>query len=53
VLSELYKDVFLHHWKEECQHAVLDELELLRHDATLTTEERDGRSTNLSSWSPR
>jgi len=41
-LSELYKDVFLHHWKEECQHAILDELELLRHDATLTTVERDG-----------
>ena len=41
-LSELFKDVFLFHWKEECQHAILDELELLRHDATLTTVERDG-----------
>src|ERR1700751_3681102 len=40
-LSELYKDVFLHHWKEECQHAILDELELARHDATLTAEERE------------
>ena len=40
-LSELYKDVFLHHWKEECQHAILDELELVRHDATLTPEERE------------
>jgi hypothetical protein len=24
-LSELYKDVFLFHWKEESQHAILDE----------------------------
>ncbi len=40
-LSELYKDVFLYHWKEECQHAILDELELVRHDATLSAEERD------------
>jgi hypothetical protein len=40
-LSELYKDVFLYHWKEECQHAILDELELVRHDATLSSEERD------------
>jgi hypothetical protein len=40
-LSELYKDVFLHHWKEECQHAILDELELARHDAGLTAEARD------------
>jgi len=40
-LSGLFKDVFLYHWKEECQHAILDELELLRHDAGLTVEERD------------
>jgi hypothetical protein len=40
-LSELFKDVFLYHWKEESQHAILDELELLRHDAAVTTEERD------------
>jgi hypothetical protein len=40
-LSELLKDVFLFHWKEESQHAVLDELELLRHDAELTPQERD------------
>jgi len=24
-LSELYKDVFLFHWREESQHAILDE----------------------------
>ena len=40
-LSELFKDVFLFHWKDECQHVVLDELELRRHDAGLTAEERD------------
>jgi hypothetical protein len=40
-LSELFKDVFLYHWKEESQHAILDELEWVRHDAELTTEKRD------------
>ncbi len=40
-LSELFKDVFLYHWKEESQHAILDELELARHDAALTAEQRD------------
>jgi len=40
-LSPLFKDVFLYHWKEESQHAILDELELKRHDATLSNEERD------------
>jgi hypothetical protein len=40
-LSELFKDVFLYHWKEESQHAILDELEWVRHDAGLTAEERD------------
>ena len=40
-LSELFKDVFLHHWKEESQHAILDELEWVRHDAELTAEQRD------------
>jgi hypothetical protein len=41
-LSALFKDVFLYHWKEECQHAVLDELEWVRHDTGLTAEQRDG-----------
>jgi hypothetical protein len=40
-LSELFKDVFLYHWKEESQHAIIDELELIRHDATLAATERD------------
>jgi len=40
-LSELYKDVFFHHWREESQHAILDELEWLREDAGLSAAERD------------
>jgi hypothetical protein len=40
-LSELWKDVFLHHWKEESQHAILDELEWKRIDAKTTDPERD------------
>ena len=32
-LSELWKDVFLFHWKEESQHAILDELEWRREHA--------------------
>ena len=40
-LSELFKDVFLYHWKEESQHAILDELEWVRHDAELTADKRD------------
>jgi hypothetical protein len=40
-LSGLFKDVFLFHWKDECQHVVLDELELRRHDAALTDAQRD------------
>jgi hypothetical protein len=40
-LSELFKDVFLYHWREESQHAILDELEWVRYDAGLTAEQRD------------
>ena len=40
-LSELYKDVFLYHWKEEAHHAFLDGLEWPRHDAKITSGERD------------
>lgn len=40
-LSDLFKDVFLFHWKEESQHAILDELEWMREDATLTAQARD------------
>jgi hypothetical protein len=40
-LSPLFRDVFLFHWKEEAQHAVIDELEWRRHDATISLEARD------------
>jgi hypothetical protein len=40
-LSELWKDVFLFHWKEESQHAILDELEWQRENAKLAPSERD------------
>jgi hypothetical protein len=46
-LSELYKDVFLFHWKEESQHAILDELEWRREDAKLTPEQRERAVTGL------
>ena len=46
-VSPLFKDVFLFHWKEESQHAILDELEWIREDAKLTSEERHDGVTDL------
>jgi hypothetical protein len=46
-LSELWKDVFLFHMKEESQHAILDELEWQRENAKLTPEQRDRAVTDL------
>jgi hypothetical protein len=46
-LSELWKDVFLFHWKEESQHAILDELEWERENAKLDAEQRDQAVTDL------
>ena len=40
-LSPLFKDVFLFHWREESQHAVMDELELTRQDSTISAASRD------------
>lgn len=40
-LSDLYRDVFRFHWLEECQHAVMDEIEWNREDRNLTAAERD------------
>lgn len=40
-LSTLWKDVFFFHWKEESQHAIMDEMEWLRADEKLTAQERD------------
>jgi hypothetical protein len=40
-VSELFKDVFLFHWREESQHAILDELEWRRENEKLSDAERD------------
>ncbi len=40
-LSELWQDVFQFHWREESQHAILDELEWVREDAKLSHAERE------------
>lgn len=40
-LCPLWKDVFLFHWREESQHAILDELELLSEDEKLSCAQRD------------
>jgi len=40
-LSELWKDVFLFHWREEAQHAILDELEWRREHEKLDAAARD------------
>jgi hypothetical protein len=40
-LDELWKDVFLFHWKEESQHAILDVLEWKRCDANVSAAERE------------
>jgi len=46
-ISPLWKDVFMYHWKEECQHAILDELEWQREDAKLTPAEKDAAVDDL------
>lgn len=46
-LSELFRDVLLYHWKEESQHAILDELEWVREDAKLSRAERDAAVDDL------
>ncbi len=40
-LSELYKDIFLFHWKEETTHAIMDELEWPMENARISAESRD------------
>jgi hypothetical protein len=46
-LSELWKDVFLFHWREESQHAVLDELELVKEDGRLDAAQRSAAVDEL------
>lgn len=40
-LSELFKDIFLYHWKEEAHHSSLDELEWPRLNKKISDSERD------------
>ncbi|HET8832803.1 MAG TPA: hypothetical protein VFN86_12070, partial [Casimicrobiaceae bacterium] len=40
-LSPLFKDVMLHHWREESQHVIIDELEWDREDAAISAAARD------------
>ena len=46
-VSPLFRDVFRHHWQEECQHAIIDELEWRRVHARLDAEARDQGVTDL------
>ena len=39
--------MFLYHWREESQHAILDELEWRAEDARLTEAERDAAVDDL------
>jgi hypothetical protein len=40
-LSDLFRDVFLFHWREESQHAIIDEMEWRREDEHLSDADRD------------
>ncbi len=40
-LDPLWKDVFLFHWKEESQHAIVDEMEWLRENQKIDAAQRD------------
>lgn len=40
-LSPLWKDVFLHHAREESQHAIIDEMEWIREDGRIDAQQRD------------
>jgi hypothetical protein len=46
-LSDLYRDIFRFHWLEECQHAVMDEIEWGREDRRLSAAERDRAVSEL------
>lgn len=46
-LCPLWKDVFLFHWREECQHSILDELEWRAEDARIDAAERDAAVDDL------
>jgi len=46
-VSELFRDVFKYHWLEECQHAMMDEIEWVREHGRLSAAERDQAVNDL------
>jgi hypothetical protein len=46
-IDPLWKDVFLFHWREESQHAILDEIEWLRENERLDPAQRDQAVSEL------
>ncbi|WP_244817895.1 hypothetical protein [Caballeronia sp. Lep1P3] len=46
-MSPLFKDIFLFHWKEESQHAIIDELEWMREDTRIDETARDAAVGDL------
>jgi hypothetical protein len=46
-LSPMFKDVLFFHWREESQHAILDELEWRREDTKVSPSERDAGVDDL------
>jgi hypothetical protein len=46
-IDPLWKDVFLFHWKEESQHAILDEIEWLSENDRISDAERDQSVSEL------
>jgi hypothetical protein len=46
-LSPLFSDVFLFHWKEESQHAIIDELEWKREDSMMDDASKDAAVDDL------
>jgi hypothetical protein len=46
-ICPLWKDVFLFHWREESQHAILDELEFVAEDRKLDSQQRSAAVDDL------
>jgi hypothetical protein len=46
-ICPLWKDVFLFHWREESQHAILDELEFAAEDRRLDAQQRSAAVDDL------
>jgi hypothetical protein len=46
-ICPLFKDVFFYHWKDECHHVMLDELEWTAEHAKLSDGERDAAVDDL------